>query len=238
MSGLPFGLTAKECEALRLLTQGHDVKSAAAALDVSIHTLNERLREARRKTKTSSSRGAARLLADCEDPLFSGPPKLMVTRRRIGDEQWARPHVGPAEGSRLLSRWGIPMMISTIVAGTILAGAHVISTNTSTPAAPNVVSTFPTLHAVVAEGPINLSVTFDRPMRRQSYSFVQKSAETYPHCGRNQPAQSADGRTFTLKCEHQAGHQYEIWFNSPPYMNFIDENGAPAVPFGLRFRAK
>jgi DNA-binding CsgD family transcriptional regulator len=235
MSEGPFGLTTKECEALRLLSQGHDVKSAAAALDVSIHTVNERLREARRKTNTSSSRGAARLLADREGPSFSGPQKSGVTRRHITDEQSARLHLGPAEGSRLLSRWGVPMMISAAVAATILAGAHVMS---NTPAAPRVVSTFPTLNAVVDAGPINLSVTFDRPMRKQSYSFVQTSEETYPHCGRNQPTQSADGRTFTLKCEVQARHHYEIWFNRPPYMNFVDENGAPAMPLGLRFRTR
>lgn len=238
MVGEPFGLTAKECEALRLLTQGHDVKSAADALGVSIHTVNERLREARRKTKTSSSRGAARLLADREDPLLSGPAKLGVIRSGLGEQRLARPRFGPTEGSRHLSRWGLPMMISVIVASTILVGAHVLSNSPPTSAAPRVVSTSPAMNAAIDAGPFDLVVTFDRPMRRQSYSFVQTRAETYPHCGRNQPEQSADGRTFTLKCELQAGRSYEVWFNRSPYMNFVGENGVSAIPFELRFRAK
>ena len=42
-------LTEKEKEALRLLLAGHDAKSSARELDISVHTLNDRLRSARRK---------------------------------------------------------------------------------------------------------------------------------------------------------------------------------------------
>lgn len=55
-------LSERERQALRLLASGHDGKSIAAALDISVHTVNERLREARRKIGVSSSREAARLL--------------------------------------------------------------------------------------------------------------------------------------------------------------------------------
>lgn len=59
-------LTEKEKETLRLLVRGHDAKSIASSLGLSVHTINERLREARRKLHTSSSREAARLLLEQE----------------------------------------------------------------------------------------------------------------------------------------------------------------------------
>ncbi|WP_315760202.1 DUF4019 domain-containing protein [Sphingomonas sp. Y38-1Y] len=64
-SGLE-ALTEKEKQTLRLIVRGHDAKSSARALDLSVHTINERLREARRKLSVSSSREAARLLFEAE----------------------------------------------------------------------------------------------------------------------------------------------------------------------------
>lgn len=59
-------LTDKEKEALRLLLAGHDAKSTARELGLSVHTVNDRLRNARRKMGVSSSREAARILGDAE----------------------------------------------------------------------------------------------------------------------------------------------------------------------------
>ncbi|MGB3739406.1 MAG: LuxR C-terminal-related transcriptional regulator, partial [Pontixanthobacter sp.] len=59
-------LTAKEKEALRLMVRGHDAKSMASQLDLSVHTINDRLRAARRKMQVTSSREAARLLFEDE----------------------------------------------------------------------------------------------------------------------------------------------------------------------------
>jgi hypothetical protein len=101
-----------------------------------------------------------------------------------------------------------------------------------------VVDTIPSSGAVVAAGALELSVTFDRPMRPGNYSFVRKDPTTYPNCAPEAPTQSADGRTFTLPCTVEAGREYEVWFNSEPYMNFKGEDGTPAVPFQLRFRTK
>jgi DNA-binding CsgD family transcriptional regulator len=56
-------LTDKELEILRLLTAGHTVKSIAVRLGRSEASINERLRDARRKTGTGSSRELARRLA-------------------------------------------------------------------------------------------------------------------------------------------------------------------------------
>lgn len=58
----PETLTDKELEILRLLAGGHTVKSIATRLERSEASINERLREARRKTGVGSSRELARLL--------------------------------------------------------------------------------------------------------------------------------------------------------------------------------
>ena len=59
-------LTEKEKETLRLMVRGHDAKSMASELSLSVHTINERLRAARRKLDVTSSREAARLLFESE----------------------------------------------------------------------------------------------------------------------------------------------------------------------------
>tara|TARA_B100000678_G_scaffold178115_1_gene148576 strand:- start:36 stop:803 length:768 start_codon:yes stop_codon:yes gene_type:complete len=71
-------LSEREKEALRLLLAGHDAKSIAAALDLSVHTINDRLRDCRRKLGVSSSREAARMLgrAEAGDPEFLGHMKI------------------------------------------------------------------------------------------------------------------------------------------------------------------
>lgn len=65
MERLPSSLAAlnvKEVEVLRLLAAGHTVKSIAASLGRSEASINERLRDARRKTGVGSSRELARLI--------------------------------------------------------------------------------------------------------------------------------------------------------------------------------
>lgn len=231
----PFGLSPKEIETLRLLTRGHDAKSAAEALGVSVHTVNDRLRDARRKTQASSSRGAARLLAAQEHPEFLVPEQIAVPAadRRTEEVETHRP--GASAGSRSMSRWGVTIMASAILMATILVG---LAEPSASGARPQVVSTSPKADQIIAPGAFMLSVTFDRPMRRESYSFVRRRIETYPDCGANRPAQSADGRTFTMRCIAAPGRRYEIWFNDPPYLNFVGKSGASATPYRLRFRTR
>src|SRR3569833_3484761 len=74
--GLP-ALTEKEKQTLRLIVRGHDATSTARSLGLSVHTINERLRDARRKMAVSSSREAARLLLAAEgDEAGSALPDL------------------------------------------------------------------------------------------------------------------------------------------------------------------
>lgn len=79
-------LSEKEKQTLRLIVRGHDAKSIARSLGLSVHTINERLRDARRKMAVSSSREAARLLLDAEggDPGSSNPDSF--GHMRIGED--------------------------------------------------------------------------------------------------------------------------------------------------------
>ena len=74
-------LTGKEKEALRLLLNGHDAKSMASHLGLSVHTVNERLRDARRKLSVSSSKAAARIVRDAET----------ATPQSVGYKVWTMP---------------------------------------------------------------------------------------------------------------------------------------------------
>ena len=105
------------------------------------------------------------------------------------------------------------------------------------PAPPRVVSTHPAGGARIGPGPFTLSVTFDRPMRGDGYSFVRKSRDSYPQCD-GRPALSHDRRTFSLRCSAVAGRNYEIWFNSEPNMNFRSAEGVPAEPAQLLFKVR
>jgi len=91
----PDTLTPREKQALRLLARGHDAKSAARDLGLSVHTVNDRLRDARRKLGVSSSREAARLLlaAESEAPEKSAP-------QEIGDAGPAPPAQSPTRPGR------------------------------------------------------------------------------------------------------------------------------------------
>jgi DNA-binding CsgD family transcriptional regulator len=72
-----WALTEKEKQTLRLIVRGHDAKSSARNLGLSVHTINERLRDARRKMAVSSSREAARMLLEAENDMATAPPDLL-----------------------------------------------------------------------------------------------------------------------------------------------------------------
>ncbi|AWW73365.1 hypothetical protein CD351_02865 [Erythrobacter sp. KY5] len=84
MSDCLKSLTEKEKETLRLMARGHDAKSAASELALSVHTINERLRNARRKLDVTSSREAARILLESETAALAGTPKNSAYEQ-IGD---------------------------------------------------------------------------------------------------------------------------------------------------------
>lgn len=108
-------LTEKEKETLRLLVNGYDAKSMARHLGLSVHTVNERMRDARRKMATSSSREAARLLHELEGrtPEFFGD-------KGLGDASTAAPAqviLQPAQsfGNWRRTGWIIGGSVMTII---------------------------------------------------------------------------------------------------------------------------
>lgn len=96
--GNTWSLTEKEKQTLRLIVCGHDAKSIARTLDLSIHTINERLRDARRKMAVSSSREAARLLLEVEGgsmtPEMFGDSTIGEDPRALPVDQETAPTVG------------------------------------------------------------------------------------------------------------------------------------------------
>lgn len=74
-------LSEKEKETLRLILRGYDAKTMARHLDLSVHTINERLRQARRKLAVPSSREAARLLLETECPDHD-----LLAGKRLGED--------------------------------------------------------------------------------------------------------------------------------------------------------
>ena len=81
-------LTDKEKEALRLMARGHDAKSMARHLSRSVHTVNDRLRAARRKLSVTSSREAARIVLEREGEGDAAAPENPAGKE-IGDADGA-----------------------------------------------------------------------------------------------------------------------------------------------------
>ena len=111
-------LTEKEKHTLRLLLEGHDAKSMAQHLGLSVHTVNERLRDARRKMSATSSREAARLLRQAE----AAPPDLLVDKplgdagNAPGSEPEDRPDAASSAKHHAVWAIGGFAMISLVVA--------------------------------------------------------------------------------------------------------------------------
>jgi len=115
-------LTDKEREVLRLIVRGHDAKTAAGELGVSVHTINERLRTSRRKLGVTSSREAARLLLENEgDGLAShtqSGPQLSVPKQIGGDGSADANDLSfPLPGTKRAYWIGGSVMLTTVFAG-------------------------------------------------------------------------------------------------------------------------
>lgn len=76
-SALADALNIRELEVLRLLAEGHTIKTIAAQLDRTEASINERLRDARRKTGVGSSRELARQLG--AQKIWDKNPDLAMT---------------------------------------------------------------------------------------------------------------------------------------------------------------
>jgi DNA-binding CsgD family transcriptional regulator len=136
-------LTEKEKQTLRLIVRGHDAKSIARSLDLSVHTVNERLRDARRKMAVSSSREAARRLFDTEGNDLNisgsnslGDVKIGEATASNGVEQGAAPTNGAQRSHRFA--WitiGVAPMTLALGFFALMALPQLISTPPQSPPA-------------------------------------------------------------------------------------------------------
>lgn len=108
-------LSAKELEVLRLLAMGHTGKSIAARLGRSETSINERLRDARRKTGVSSSRELARIV----DAQKNWDKNIDLSASRCSTEEPAQ----PVHRGRTTSKGLIMMFLAMAVAASGLAFA-------------------------------------------------------------------------------------------------------------------
>lgn len=112
-------LSEKERETLRLMVRGHDAKSMARELDLSVHTINDRLRAARRKLGVTSSREAARLVFEHE----GAAPENLAGKGLggVGDAETGDVEAGPRAASPKPRHYlVIGVILMSLVLATIL----------------------------------------------------------------------------------------------------------------------
>ncbi|UAK24563.1 helix-turn-helix domain-containing protein [Sphingomonas nostoxanthinifaciens] len=121
-------LTEREKQTLRLIVRGHDAKSIARSLGLSVHTINERLRDARRKMAVSSSREAARLLLAAEGGELAPLSPHFLGDTAIGEDAPRPPidlETAPIGGARRADRrpWIIGGSVMTFALGLLALAA-------------------------------------------------------------------------------------------------------------------
>ena len=109
-------LTHRERDTLSLLLQGHDAKSIARELNLSVFTINDRLRSARKKLGASSSREAARMFADSReaDHQFLAHNEIGIAKPGIGSQPSEHVQHSRKRG-RALIWWGGGLLVITLV---------------------------------------------------------------------------------------------------------------------------
>jgi DNA-binding CsgD family transcriptional regulator len=172
-------LTEKEKQTLRLLLAGHDAKSMARHLALSVHTINERLRDARRKLSAGSSKEAARLLLDAEaatpDPLAD--KRLGDAWRAPGRQSESRPEAGAYGKRRALWASGGFAMLSLAVALLAFSGSPQPAAD---PAAQSgaATATTPAAQSAAAQAAIRWLELVDAGKWRESWAATAQSFRT------------------------------------------------------------
>jgi DNA-binding CsgD family transcriptional regulator len=96
-------LNENEKAALHLLLLGHDAKTAAQEIGVTPNIINERLRSARQKLQVTSSKAAARMLAEYEgyEPKFFVPKNIGIAPKPKSDAIYPLPGQQAASTDRV-----------------------------------------------------------------------------------------------------------------------------------------
>ncbi len=128
-----------------------------------------------------------------------------------------------------------------------------LSVSTQTPAAPSALATQPPATPgadapkVIALDPPNgaadvdpmratISVTFDRAMDREGWSWVIEGPESAPELG--EAAFDTLARVNTVQAHLQPGRTYVVWINSPQYSYFRSTEGVPVQPLRWTFTTR
>jgi DNA-binding CsgD family transcriptional regulator len=225
----PWSLTEKEKQTLRLIVCGHDAKSIARTLDLSVHTINERLRDARRKMAVSSSREAARMLLEAEGggvtPQYVGDSPIGDDVRAPTADQENAPTPG-AEPKRSLILTGVLM---TLALGLLALTALPFTTTAPTTAAPA-----PTQVAMLEEAtdPVNPEVV---TAARAFLALVEQK--------RWEDSYAATGTTFrklnTLQVWTQVSEDVHARYGRAVSRTLLSQQNLPAPPAGyevVKFR--
>lgn len=194
-------LTEKEKQTLRLLVRGHDAKSSARSLGLSVHTVNERLRDARRKLAVSSSREAARLLLAAEGETLPVPRPDSVGDTQMGEASGQGDGDDAARRARRPLRIIIGVTIMTFAIGLLALAAlpHLA------PDAPSAPDTHSTAHdAAMVDTARRFLVLLDQGQWDESYRMTGSAfrelntAETWATVSQRvrAPLGSAMSRTF------------------------------------------
>ena len=218
-----WALTEKEKQTLRLIVRGHDAKSVARNLGLSVHTINERLGDARRKMAVSSSREAARLLLDAEGgagflpPDFLGDVRIGDDATAPHDDQDGTPVVGAGRTYRPSSRL-IGVVLMTLVLSLLVLVALPQSPTTAPPTA-----TIAPAHAEAVAAALNWLDLVDH------YDWDASYRGTGP----------AFRKQNTLQVWSRTSQQVRVPLGAVISRGFVSEEDVPAPPAGytmVKFR--
>jgi hypothetical protein len=79
-----------------------------------------------------------------------------------------------------------------------------------------------------------IAITFDRPMRDRSWSFVG-GGEHYPETT-GEPFYNETRTTITLPVKLKPDWDYEFWLNRAQFTSFRSQDGTSLQPFHMTFR--
>ncbi|QXQ05230.1 DUF4019 domain-containing protein [Sphingosinicellaceae bacterium] len=219
-----WALTEKEKQTLRLIVRGHDAKSVARSLNLSVHTINERLRDARRKMAVSSSREAARLLLAAETGAGSSDPDLS------GDTEIGADAPRPA-----VDREGAPIKGVGRVDRRIIAGACLMMLALglfALVALPEVATTSPPSVQTAASATVNPEVV---DAARKWLVLVDQGLWDASYRGTS----PAFRKLNTLKVWATTSEQVRVPLGAVILRTFVSQENLPAPPAGyevVKFR--
>lgn len=221
-------LTEKEKQTLRLIVRGHDAKSIARSLGLSVHTINERLRDARRKMAVSSSREAARLLLEAEGGALVAPTPDSLGDAQIGeDATGARMDQESAPIGGAGRAYRHPWIIIGVLLMTIILGLLALTT------LPNAAPAPPSAPSTTQEAP-NAQVV---DAARQWLALVDRGLwdDSYRETG------AAFRKLNNSTVWADASEKMRVQFGAFISRAFLSEESLPAPPAGyevVKFRTR